>query len=341
MKRTTWFILICLALLTCAYQRVPSSETVKASTGPPKPIDPKPAEAVFRFAVYADTREGHDLHREIVKGVMASRPSFTLQTGDLVSDSSVEEQWATFDNITRDMRQSFPYYPARGNHDNQGGDYYERFVPTTGVHREDFYYSFDEGQVHFLALDTADDPITEKVPQYKWLSADMKKAKDEGKFIVPFFHKAIFSVGAHAMQSDVWALRPVLHDLFRKYGVKLVFQGHDHLYYRTVRDGITYVVTGGGGAPLYRASHSELAISGDVTEVVHHFCVADVFVDRVKVTAYRIDRTVLDTFVVTMKAEDTGPTREGDRPHSAAGSGVGAHAGAAQPPGREGPVQRP
>jgi hypothetical protein len=49
----------------------------------------------------------------------------------------------------------------------------------------------------------------------------------------------------------VLALRPLLDSLFQKHGVKLVFQGHDHLYYRTVRSGITYVVTGGGGAPLY------------------------------------------------------------------------------------------
>ena len=44
----------------------------------------------------------------------------------------------------------------------------------------------------------------------------------------------------------------------------LVFCGHDHLYYRTTRDGVTYVVTGGGGAPPYRPENSQIAIPGDV-----------------------------------------------------------------------------
>ena len=31
------------------------------------------------------------------------------------------------------------------------------------------------------------------------------------------------------------------------------------LYYRTVRDGVTYIVTGGGGAPPYRPENRQIA----------------------------------------------------------------------------------
>jgi hypothetical protein len=307
-------------MCACGYA---AYQPLEPATGTPRrslpDIEPKPADAVFRFAAYGDTRDGHGAHRDIVAGVMSSHPALVLQTGDLVSDSSVEEQWVTFDAITKKMRDAIPYYPARGNHDNQGGDSFEKYVPTQDVHREGFYYSFEKGPIHFLALDTAGDPITPKSPQYKWISDDMKKAREDGKFIIPFYHKAIFSVGPHAMQSDVWELRPILHDLFRKYDVKLAFQGHDHLYYRTSRDGITYIVTGGGGAPLYKTRYAQLGIQGDVMEISHHFCVADVFADRVTVSAYRFDRSALDKVTVLLHPSQTpAETTEGGTTGAAA-----------------------
>jgi len=41
--------------------------------------------------------------------------------------------------------------------------------------------------------------------------------------------------------------------LFEEYGVQLVLSGHDHNYQRfACRNGVTYVVHGGGAAGLYR-----------------------------------------------------------------------------------------
>jgi hypothetical protein len=51
---------------------------------------------------------------------------------------------------------------------------------------------------------------------------------------------------------------------FVKYRPRAVFCGHDHLYYRTVRDNITYIVTGGGGAPPYRPENRQITLPGDV-----------------------------------------------------------------------------
>jgi hypothetical protein len=45
--------------------------------------------------------------------------------------------------------------------------------------------------------------------------------------------------------------RDDLHHLFLKTGVKGVFAADDHRYDRREKDGILYVISGGGGAPLY------------------------------------------------------------------------------------------
>lgn len=300
MKSTRWrspLPAFLLAVFAAACSRTPPA------SAPPPPPPPHhaaaPADALFRFAAYGDTRDNHDIHREIVAGVMSFQPALVLQTGDLVHHGGAADEWRIFDEITGEMRRRIPYYPARGNHDVSSEGYYEQRVTQPVLSGNKLYYSFEKENLHFVALDTQQDvgPASE---EGRWLEADLAQARAAGKFIVPFFHKAIFSVGPHAVESDVVALRPVLHSLFRRHGVRLVFEGHDHIYYRTVRDGITYVVTGGGGAPLYDSRHPELEIPGDVFEKVNHFCVADVYPDRVEVTSYRRDLTQLDHFAVRM-----------------------------------------
>jgi hypothetical protein len=84
----------------------------------------------------------------------------------------------------------------------------------------------------------------------------------------------------------------------------LIFGGHDHLYYRTKRDGIVYVVTGGGGAPLYDPTNKQYAIAGDVIKKCHHIIRCEVTGKTVKCEAIEPaenggEENVFDTFTVT------------------------------------------
>jgi 3',5'-cyclic AMP phosphodiesterase CpdA len=275
--------------------------------GPRSPVSPPPStegtsaatDALLRFAVYGDTRDGHDIHRKIVEGVLSFHPALVLQTGDLVHHGGAADEWQTFDDITGAMRRQVPYYPARGNHDVAPEGYYEQRVTQPVLSGNKLYYSFEKGSLHFVAIDTQQ-PLGPESEQGRWLEADLAQAQAAGRFIIPFFHKAIFSIGPHAGEADVLALKPILHPLFRRHGVRLAFEGHDHLYYRTVRDGITYVVTGGGGAPLYDGQHPELGLPEDVFKKVNHFCIVDVYADRVEVAAYQSDLAELDRFEVAV-----------------------------------------
>jgi 3',5'-cyclic AMP phosphodiesterase CpdA len=257
------------------------------------------ADVVLRFAAYGDTRDGHDVHRTIVANVMRFQPALVLQTGDLVHHGSSAEEWKVFDDITGAMRQQIAYYPARGNHDVAAEGYYEQRVTQPVLSGNKLYYSLEKGSLHFVAIDTQQ-PLGPESDQGRWLEADLAQAEAAGRFIVPFFHQAIFSVGRHAIESDVLEDKAILHPLFRHHGVRLAFEGHDHLYYRTVRDGITYVVTGGGGAPLYQREHPEVGRPEDVYKSVNHFCIVDVHAGRIVVNAYESDLTPLDHFEVAL-----------------------------------------
>ena len=240
-----------------------------------------------RFVIYGDTRTHHKVHRQVVRAAVEQHPDFIVQTGDLVANANNANQWKIFDSIIQPVREKrIGYYPARGNHDVGKQSKYKEEIPAALASGDAFYYRFDVQNLRFLALDTESDLSTSS-DQYQWLEKELKEAGSENKFVIPFFHEAIFSAGSrHGSNTK---LQAVLHPLFRQYGVRLVFQGHDHIYYRTTRDGIVYVVTGGGGAPLYGISSSKLK-PGDVARRIHHFCVADLFADQITVTVYALGR---------------------------------------------------
>lgn len=253
----------------------------------------------YRFVVYGDCRDGHREHRKLVGLIMKQNPAFVIQTGDLVAKGKNEDNWKTYDEITGEMRRKVPVYPAPGNHDFGGTGYDARitFPIESGTKR---HYSFTRGRWHFVSLDVdeheAYGPGSE---QYAWLVSDLQKASRARQDIAVFFHVPPYSIGSHGSDLDV---RAALCPIFKKYGVTLVLNGHDHLYYRTFRDGITYVVSGGGGAPVYPAFPDTGAIKGDMWLAAHHIIVFDVRGDSMKAEVLQDDGTKFDNFDVRARA---------------------------------------
>ena len=158
------------------------------------------------------------------------------------------------------------------------------------------YYTFDRAECHFVSIDCYSGYNSDS-DQYKWLEKDLA-AHQKSRFRIVYFHEPPYSIGAHG--SNV-TLRNILCPLFKKYHVQLVLTGHDHNYYHTTRDGITYIVTGGGGAPLYDCNPKKGAIEGDTWKKVNNYVVCDIAGDKIQVTARRSDNSKLDSFVVKSK----------------------------------------
>src|SRR5688572_32443008 len=86
------------------------------------------------------------------------------------------------------------------------------------------FYTFKRDNVRFFALDSNYmDP-----EQLKWLETELKNSGSDWK--IAFFHHPLYSSARfHGSSTD---LRLLLEPLFVKYGVDVVFQGHDHVYER-------------------------------------------------------------------------------------------------------------
>lgn len=249
------------------------------------PADQPPPGSIV---IYGDCRGGHDIHRAIVEAVVKAEPKAVFNTGDLVDDSSSADQWATFDNITRGLRQMAPYYPALGNHDLPPDLFFALFE----LPNNERWYSMQIDGLQFVVLDT-NSAIDHESDQYKWLEDQLQDMSDN--FVVAVFHRPLLSTGWHGGDPD---LDRILKPLFEEYDVDLVFNGHDHDYERSYRNGIYYVVTAGSGAPL----RGQVAASAwsQAFENTHHFCTLSVSDGEVTVRAFTPGLRLIDEFTLDM-----------------------------------------
>lgn len=94
------------------------------------------------------------------------------------------------------------------------------------------YYSFDYGNVHFLAM-SSEVPFDKKSKQYDFVRSDLKSASENKSinWIVAYIYEMLYSSPTFHKTTD--NLRDIYHPIFDKYGVDLVLQAHSHNYQRT------------------------------------------------------------------------------------------------------------
>ena len=102
------------------------------------------------------------------------------------------------------------------------------------------YYTYTKNNVRFFVLDT--DYIDPK--QLQWVEQELRNSRlGLEDFLLP--PPAVFQWRRHGSEVD---LRTVLEPLFLKYGVNVVYAGHDHIYERlTPQKGIYHFVSGSAG----------------------------------------------------------------------------------------------
>jgi 3',5'-cyclic AMP phosphodiesterase CpdA len=250
-------------------------------TAPAGPAD-------FKFVVYGDTRTRHEMHQRVVDAIVKTDPDFVIHTGDLVSNGTDAALWPRFFAIEKELLRKAPIYTVLGNHERNTPQFYDFFDVKTP------YFSFDWGNVHFILLDTDLGNMPGRdafwAEQTKWLEADLKGSGKAAMRIVVFHHPPFTAVKKR--QEEGKQVRELV-PLFEQYKVAAVFAGHDHNYQHHLKNGIHYIVTGGGGAPLY-------PVDGpipDVTQKVlstEHYVQVKVTGNTARIEAIGLDGSLID-----------------------------------------------
>jgi len=236
---------------------------------------PEPGEPVS-FAVLADTQwQSEGTNRlELVGDAIASDPTpldFVLHAGDVV-ESPASNYWDHWFDSFDEMLLRAPFIPVLGNHEKNHRSYYETFSLPPGEGKNDErWWALHWGDVVIVGLDTNVKRADQYLAQQEWARTHLS-GPEPHKFVI--FHHPVFGDGEYFLDR-------IYHPIFVEMGVDVVFNGHSHHYEHIVRDGVTYLVVGGGGATP-RETRPE-HIQGTDISVEGHF-----FYARVSTTADRI-----------------------------------------------------
>lgn len=152
------------------------------------------------------------------------------------------------------------FFPAAGNHDHVDGPlsnylaYFDLPGPGTTSTRptgSELYYDVVLGQVHLFVIDSESIYNERNLPasqrtmtnlQRNWLQQAATASNSPWKIVT--LHDPPFSSGS------TYGSASYVQFPFASWGIDAVFAGHEALYERLRRDGVTYVVNGlGGGHP--------------------------------------------------------------------------------------------
>ena len=127
--------------------------------------------------------------------------------------------------------------------------------------------------------------------QLAWLEKELASATEDWK--IPYFHHPMYSDGGrHGSSVDV---RVLFEPLFLKYGVNVVFAGHDHIYERLVpQKGIHYFVEGSSGE-LRRGDGERSAMTASLYDQDRTFMLVGILGDVMTFQAISRTGTVVDS----------------------------------------------
>lgn len=272
--------------------------TPPVDTGAP-PADAPPS-ADVHFVVYGDSRSNVAPHQSVVDAFAKKNPQLVIATGDLW-DGYGPAQWKTI--VTKnanigDLLAKNLFLVSRGNHETVAE--VRAFSPPL-LRNDAELYSFTFGNSFFVSLGM--DPSTSAAYLKTQLSSAAATAAT-WRFV--YSHYPIYSAGPHGGTGDA-----AIEALCDQYRVTAYFTGHDHLYERSQQmkaqkvvdtgdalvagKGVVYVVTGGGGAPLYTTGK---IASTHFTRSTLHFLDVTATGSLVTVKAIKPDGTQIDSFSI-------------------------------------------
>jgi len=202
-----------------------------------------PNQGQVRFAVIGDMGTASRAQREVGQQMALFHQkfpfTFAITVGDnILGSESAADFKAKFEQPYAELLSSgVKFYASLGNHDSPEQRNYGLF----SMNGQRYHTFRPSESLRFFALDTN----YLDAEQLAWVEKELSSSGSDWK--IAFFHHPLYSSGTtHGSSLD---LRTTLEPLFVKYGVNVVFSGHDHIYERVKpQQGITYFVSGSAGS---------------------------------------------------------------------------------------------
>lgn len=293
LRRFAPLALVAALLVACSSGSAPKRSTAPTTAPPTVATTPPTAVPESGFVAFGDFGGGRAqpaVAQQMTAWAATHRVDALVTTGDNVyPDGNPSLYSAQLDAPYAELRQTRPFWMALGNHDVQSGFGTEelRYV---GLPKMPFVKDLPGAQLLFLDANHPDQQ------QAAWLNARLSEPGPPLRIVV--FHQPAFSCARHGSTpavDELWV------GLLEDHRVPLVLNGHDHYYERFVSSSdVTYVVTGGGGQPLYkRRATCRNVPPSHATAQRHHFTGIEISGTTITLTAVADDGTVFDQATIS------------------------------------------
>lgn len=207
-------------------------------------------ETPFAVAWWGDNHQGTGILRTHVSNFLAQGVNLIAVAGDMVNSGNAISEWHDYwfkplEHLN--CSQTTPVVYARGNHD---GEHAMAYAYST-LPGNEAWFAFDYGNSRFIFLDS-ETSSGETPEQLAWLRAELARPETQrAAFRVVCFHKPPFvnlwNGGGYTGEAFV---RNDWVPLLAQGNVDVVISGHAHNYNRGTTNGVTYIISGGGGGTL-------------------------------------------------------------------------------------------
>ncbi|HKB12726.1 MAG TPA: metallophosphoesterase [Vicinamibacterales bacterium] len=282
-------VVVLTAIAQPAHRGAAVAQSISAADAPGLAVPNRAGS--LKFAAIGDNGTGDQPQYEVARQMEIWRRRFAFDMVIMLGDNIYGSQQPA-DFMLKFERPYKPlldagvkFYASLGNHDKTSNDAYAPF--NMGGQR---YYTYARQDVRFFVLDTnVLDPA-----QLAWLENALKNAREPWK--IAYFHHPLYSDGGrHGSEVE---LRVRLEPIFVKYGVNVVYSGHDHVYERIKpQKGITYFVSGAGGqlrpGDLRRSDLTAAGFDKDRSFMLNEIAGDDLYFQAVSRVGETVDRGVI------------------------------------------------
>ena len=261
-------------------------------SGPEYHFDTKPLPTTgFRLGIWGDNRTDYVTHERVIDAMMTKNPDLAINVGDVVTAGTVYEQWIReYFWPARNLLKNTASYISIGNHE-QDADWFYYYVCQPG---NEHYFAVDYGPARLIFVDTNDwyFPLS---TQYTWLADELSSVESQAApWLLVFHHHPPYSEGWDAPGYDGEAnVRDYLVPLYEDNDVDFCFAGHTHDYERGEKDGVAYVISGGGGSALDSWQQDWPYI--DIYYSCYHYIIMDITTDYIIYRCYDYDNNLIDS----------------------------------------------
>ncbi len=211
----------------------------------------------YKFWVVGDAGTGSGNQTSARNGFLSyisnSHIDGWIWLGDNAYDGGFDSEYQSnvFTNSTyANELKRIVVWPSPGNHDYNNNipfspspAYFDIFTLPTNAEaggvasNTEAYYSYNYGNVHFIALDSYDQGRDATDPMAIWLTADL--AANTQPWVIAYWHHPPYTKGSHNsdnsnfLDGELVDMRQNILPILENGGVDMVLNGHSHCYERS------------------------------------------------------------------------------------------------------------